>query len=259
MTPTLEARRQAQRMVHARLVDVASTLAPGDSEHDAARAIRDRIGVTSWFHEPYVWFGDHTAPTRRLRIAEYRPGDRRAALGMPVILAAAPIVDGNIVDVSYSFACGSERPPLLGHIVDALAAVRALVPEIARTALGPNDVYRAIEALATTRGFRTCHRLTPLGPLAHRVDGIRRVDVGVRVAGVDVGMLAMLGGGDVLSRLSGRPSPLWTAHARGRLTGLWSVEPHLARGDVGAKFEELLVVDDAGARWLDDESWLTPR
>jgi Xaa-Pro aminopeptidase len=255
----LEARRRAQRIVHECLVEVATALVPGDREHDAAHTIRDRMaarGVTSWFHEPYVWFGDHTAPTRRRRIAEFHPSDRRADRGMPVILDAAPIIDGNIVDVSYSFGCGSERPATLADVLDALAAVRALVPDAVRTARGPKDIYRAIEELAVARGCRTCHRLTPLGPLAHRVDGGRNIDVGLRVAGVDVGVLAMLGGGDVLSRLSGRASPLWTTHARGRLHGLWSVEPHLARGDVGAKFEELLVVDDDGARWLETESWL---
>ena len=244
--------------MHECLVEVATALVQGDTERDAARMIRDRMaarGVTSWFHEPYVWFGDHTAPTRRRRIGEFHPSDRRAERGMPVILDAAPILDGYIVDTSYSFGC-AEQTATLVDVLDALAAVRALVPRAVRSARGPKDVYRAVEELATARGCRTCHRLTPLGPLAHRVDGARSIDVGLRVAGVDVGVLAMLGGGDVRSRLSGGASPLWTSQTRGRLAGLWSVEPHLARGDVGAKFEEILVVDDDGARWLETESWL---
>ena len=35
--------------------------------------------------------------------------------------------------------------------------------------------------------------------------------------------------------------------------GLWAVEPHLALEGVGVKFEEILVIDGDGARWLDDE------
>jgi hypothetical protein len=35
--------------------------------------------------------------------------------------------------------------------------------------------------------------------------------------------------------------------------GLWAVEPHLGFRGVGAKFEELLVITDDDAYWLDDE------
>lgn len=56
--------------------------------------------------------------------------------------------------------------------------------------------------------------------------------------------------------------------------GLWAVEPLVARGDTGSKFEEMLVVTDDDAFYLDDdlshqrrwrgpsaslaESWRTP-
>jgi len=36
-------------------------------------------------------------------------------------------------------------------------------------------------------------------------------------------------------------------------TGVWAVEPHLGAGGIGAKFEELLVVDEDGVYWLDDD------
>jgi hypothetical protein len=41
--------------------------------------------------------------------------------------------------------------------------------------------------------------------------------------------------------------------ARRATPGLWAVEPHVAIDGVGAKFEELLVVTDSGAHWLDDD------
>lgn len=34
--------------------------------------------------------------------------------------------------------------------------------------------------------------------------------------------------------------------------GLWLVEPHAGQGEVGAKWEEILVIEDSQARWLDD-------
>jgi hypothetical protein len=51
-------------------------------------------------------------------------------------------------------------------------------------------------------------------------------------------------------------SPLWNGGARSDhppVPGLWAVEPHLGFRGVGAKFEELLVVTDDDAFWLDDD------
>jgi hypothetical protein len=40
----------------------------------------------------------------------------------------------------------------------------------------------------------------------------------------------------------------------GRLTpGLWTVGPHIGLAGVGVKFEELLVVTEDDAFWLDDD------
>jgi hypothetical protein len=35
--------------------------------------------------------------------------------------------------------------------------------------------------------------------------------------------------------------------------GLWAIEPHIGLDGVGVKFEELLVVTDDDAYWLDDD------
>ena len=51
-------------------------------------------------------------------------------------------------------------------------------------------------------------------------------------------------------------SPLWSSHSRSLhppTPGLWAVEPHLGFRGVGAKFEELLVVTETDAYWLDDD------
>ena len=37
------------------------------------------------------------------------------------------------------------------------------------------------------------------------------------------------------------------------MPGLWAVEPHIGFRDVGVKFEELLVVTEDDAFWLDDD------
>ena len=53
----------------------------------------------------------------------------------------------------------------------------------------------------------------------------------------------------------GARSPLWNTQATSAhpaYDGLWLVEPHAGLGPVGAKWEEILVVEDGRARWLDD-------
>ena len=49
------------------------------------------------------------------------------------------------------------------------------------------------------------------------------------------------------------PEVLSVSH-RGAKTGVWAFEPHIRVGDFGCKFEELLVVDDRRAYWLDEIS-----
>ncbi|MDR5667817.1 Xaa-Pro aminopeptidase, partial [Burkholderia cenocepacia] len=51
-------------------------------------------------------------------------------------------------------------------------------------------------------------------------------------------------------------SPLWSIDRRSEhapVPGLWAVEPHLGFAGVGAKFEELLVITDDDAYWLDED------
>jgi len=51
-------------------------------------------------------------------------------------------------------------------------------------------------------------------------------------------------------------NPIWNsskASDHPPTVGLWAVEPHLGFKDVGAKWEELLVVTDDDAFWLDDD------
>ena len=40
---------------------------------------------------------------------------------------------------------------------------------------------------------------------------------------------------------------------RGQLLGVWAIEPHFGGKGFGSKFEEMIVVDESGARWLSEE------
>jgi hypothetical protein len=52
-----------------------------------------------------------------------------------------------------------------------------------------------------------------------------------------------------------RGAPTWNQERtsdHAPLDGLWLVEPHAGGDGVGAKWEELLVIENGRARWLDD-------
>jgi len=51
-------------------------------------------------------------------------------------------------------------------------------------------------------------------------------------------------------------SPLWNGNRRSDhipVAGIWAIEPHLGFHGVGVKFEELMVVTEDDAYWLDDD------
>ncbi len=51
-------------------------------------------------------------------------------------------------------------------------------------------------------------------------------------------------------------SPVWNDGVESNhrpIAGLWAVEPHIGLHGVGVKWEELLVISDNGAYWLDDQ------
>ena len=48
--------------------------------------------------------------------------------------------------------------------------------------------------------------------------------------------------------------PFWNGSSNHRAEpGLWAVEPHIGKQDVGVKWEEILVVTDSTAYWLYDD------
>ena len=61
---------------------------------------------------------------------------------------------------------------------------------------------------------------------------------------------------ELASRGLGRRSPLWNTSNtsdHGPHDGLWLVEPHAGSNSVGAKWEEILVIEAGKAHWLEDE------
>jgi Xaa-Pro aminopeptidase len=249
--------RRAQRLAYDAALAVAAALTPGVSEKQAAARLEAALvsrGVRRWFHAPFAWFGDRSRFDGMRSRIKFFPSERRLESGMVGILDVAPIVDGTTVDIGYTFRCGGDSPDFT-RAMDTLRTVRALIP--ARIAAGDTmrAIYARVDDAFAAAGYQNRHALYPWGVLGHRVTKSETRLPDPRVGGFGVEALARLVGGELVSHVPGvkRPSPLWTAESDGPpAPGLWSMEPHLGANGWGAKFEELLVVEEGRATWLDD-------
>jgi Xaa-Pro aminopeptidase len=253
--------RTLQRQVYATLEEIASGLRAGITEKDAARTVRRALksqGVQTYFHVPVALFGDRTGYPGDFGELGALPTDRVLEDGDAVILDAAPIFDGYMVDCSYSVpreggdcATFEEADALLKHF-------RELIRRRAKEKANMRAVAREVDDEIRAAGFENCHKKHIGKVLAHRITR----DLGGWVGGARIWGLSPLqvayffGCGFVASNGYSGFTPNWN-HTRQSdcpmLAGLWAVEPHVARGVTGSKFEEILVVTDDDAFYLDDD------
>jgi Xaa-Pro aminopeptidase len=245
----------AQRVTRAVIHDVAGTLAAGDTERAVAERLETclvRSGVKSWLHTPYAWFGDRT------RFAGFHdwepdalPTERRLTPGEAFILDAAPFVDGHPSDYALSGVLGSH----LEHerMCEALEELKSGLVAWARTAATGKSLFDTVGAAANAAGFEVVHPLYPGAVLGHRFDvlpswlqRLPRIGWGFQPPLVVGYALAL-----ARHRLAGAPYPLINDVEADRPLGVFAVEPHLAAGSIGVKFESILVVDGDETRWLD--------
>jgi hypothetical protein len=235
---------------------VAAGLEPGVSEKDTVARMRawlDERGVEDWFHLPFAWFGDRTAFRGFRQPLQFFPTDRRLEEGMPFILDCAPVFDGCTADIGYA-ACLGEHA-ILDRILDDLAEHRALILELVRERRSLRDIYESVDRLALRQGHDNRHRKYPGHVIAHQVWRLPPGGSTRTLARFGTRSLTTLGRTFVVAARRGW-SPLWNGAPRSDhppVPGLWALEPHLGFRGVGAKFEELLVVTEDDAYWLDDD------
>lgn len=262
--------RDVQQLAYRCAVEVADGLSAGDTEKEAAGRLGELLrahGVQAFFHQPFAWFGDRTRFRGFRTPLDFFPSGRKLEQGMAAILDVAPIVDGYAADIGYTFSLGPN--PVVERALDDLQQFRELIVERARLGETLGEVYRAVEDLLADLGYDNCHRKYPFGVLAHRVyrqPRLRLVNHGV--FGFSAATVAGLVGQVVAGRLpegiarrlpgvGAQGSPFCNVGPGSEAPaepGLWAFEPHIGKGEVGAKWEELLVVEANGnAWWLDDD------
>jgi Xaa-Pro aminopeptidase len=251
--------RQVQRLAYDCVEHVEKQLTAQMTERDAARLMRDYLaarGVAQYFHKPFAWFGDRTAFVNFSNDLYFFPSNRTLAWGLPVILDVAPVVDGYAADIGYSCVYG--RNDLYEKMVFDLEPYRTLILRGVRAEKTLQQIYRDVDELIRTQGYENRHQRYPYGVLAHRIDRLApgRLDR-LTVGGFGVGALRWFAReGGAFTRGVSHHSPFWndkeqSAHLA--TPGLWAVEPHIGHQGVGVKWEELLVITDRDAFWLDDD------
>jgi hypothetical protein len=175
---------------------------------------------------------------------------------MPVILDVAPIVEGHASDIGY--ACRLGESALHDQMLLDLEPYRQLIVDGVRAHRNMSDIYRDVDQLIDRQGYKNRHRQYPFRVLGHRVNYLPHAErKQSTLAGFGTPALGYLLGRVAKARRGGEhPSPLWNDDAlcdRPVDPGIWAVEPHIGFRGIGVKWEELLVVTEADAYWLDDD------
>ncbi|MEO7392908.1 MAG: M24 family metallopeptidase [Ramlibacter sp.] len=254
--------RLLQRSAYATLEEVAATLRDGDTEIDAARRLRRAFagqGVRSYFHVPVALFGDRTAYPGQFGQFEALPTARRLQDGDAVILDAAPVFEGTMIDVSLAVPRAGALQAAFAQADALLRELRALVLARAKEQrLTMREIAREVDSLIVGRGFENCHRKHIGMVLAHRMAQVQPAWLARRrlwgLSPLPVGWFFWRSWRS--SRGNPELTPNWN-HTRQSdcppQPGLWAMEPHVGLGPLGSKFEEILVVTERDAWYLDDD------
>jgi len=265
--------RECQSLAYDAVAAVEKRLQAGQTEKEAAQMIDEEIkarGMHRYFHAPFAWFGERTAfhgierpfdtrqfPTKLLPPhfgLEFMPKDNRLEDGMCVILDVAPIFNDCSADVGYAFAFGENAK--VEKALDDLEVFRPLILSGVCKEKTMAQIYEEVSEALADMGYKNCHAIYPQGVLGHKVGKIpTRFFPRIPIMRFEVSTFAYLLG-EELTRLINpwdNHTALWHADARVSADpGLWALEPHIGAEEFGVKWEEILVITDNNAYYLDD-------
>lgn len=268
--------RQVQRLAYDIALRVESQLQVGITEIEACTLIaaaQTEYEVIQVFHDPYVLFDERTALGPRADSADSQgfegagssvtagstinklaPTKQALRDGAPVIIDLAPVARGVSSDIAYSCVLGTNRT--FKELDAGLARIRSFLRDGIAARASMLVLYHQLDELLAARGWESCHHRQADRALGHLVFPLEHeTDRPTPLPGWGaVAAEKMLAAGiDALDH--GTCYPLWNDSSftdYPATPGLWAIEPHIGLDGVGVKFEELLVVTDDDAYWLDD-------
>lgn len=240
---------RCQRLALKGAEEISGFLRPGWTEKRAALMLESYLrdhGVESFFHRPFVWFGERSRFDGIQNYFGFAPTDRVLLDGESYILDVAPILDGYTCDIGFSatLAPHAEYAKAMQFLID----LRERIPQAVQQLGNAKALCAWVDGTIHAAGFDPIHHRYPFGVLGHR---IHRVEP--RASGLPVPSVMRFGWQSYWQLLSrGLVSQLLRPGHRGKIQGLWAVEPHLGGKGFGAKFEEILVVEETRSYWLSE-------
>ena len=239
--------------------EIASGLKEGDDEKTVAKLMYKKYkesGAGNFFHLPVVLFGERAGLPGDWRISNFFPKKNILKQGDSVILDAAPIFNGYLVDTSTSFCFGKN----IYHdaMMTDLIAERQLILDETNQGLSFMQIAQNVQSRASANGYESVHEKHPGEVLGHRAGRwITGNKLSFRQQGFDAPTLLWFKLNSKLANLGFKTlNPLWNRNNDSDhppTDGLWLVEPHYAKNEIGAKWEEILLIDKGKARWLQDD------
>jgi hypothetical protein len=131
-----------------------------------------------------------------------------------------------------------------------LKSLRHDIPALVTSGMAGDELWRNLDQRIREAGYDNIHKKYPFAVLGHRIHRVNE-------RASPLGMLNF--GWQSYWSLASRGlfGQLLGPQFQGDMTGLWAIEPHIGGDGFGAKFEEILVVENGTARWLDPEGVLS--
>ena len=250
--------KQFQKQSYETLEKIKSQLKVGMTEIIVARMIRKSFheqGVHSYFHVPVVMFGDRTAYPGDFGQLEALSTDRKLEDGMAIILDAAPIYEGFVVDTSLATSFGENSAQVKLH--QKLKEFREQLLILVKERQTFSDIEKHIDKMITDLSAENCHRKHIGEVLGHRVFNVTGPFWKFfKIKQLSVKHVLWLVWKSLATKKGWiNQSPNWNHRRTSNhkpFEGLWAVEPHFAIDGIGVKFEEIMVITENDAYWLDD-------
>lgn len=253
--------KYVQKLAYDSAMYVQDHLTEGMTEIDSANLLDltlQKNGVRNFFHTSFAWFGDRTTFKNFHTYFDFLPTKRKLEKGMAVILDTAPAIDGIPCDIGYAFSFGNNS--LFDQTRTDLEVFRTLVLDEIMAEKTLSEIYNKVETLISDMGYTNCHKKYPLGVLGHKVSKLPFLQIPpIKIMGFHSQTYAYLFAETVnalIPSFGGQKSqvPYWNETTNHLVEpGVWAIEPHIGKNDYGAKWEELLVVTDNNAYWLDED------
>ena len=137
-----------------------------------------------------------------------------------------------------------------------LIPIRDLILSDVNSEKTQHEIYINVHNYMKDLGYQNCHGLYPWGVLGHKVGKLPLSWLPkIKLNNFHPQAILYLAGHKLMEFVNfGKDfDPLWGYGSNKRCEqGLWAIEPHMGLENFGVKWEEILVVTENNAFWLDD-------